>query len=71
MKQVFSQAASVLLLILIASAIAFNPFTVRAQMVVVKDLKPPIAVTIDDSIDLPSEMPALAYCFAMSQCLLL
>jgi hypothetical protein len=32
MKQVFFSAASVLLLILIASAIAFNPFTVNAQI---------------------------------------
>jgi len=32
MKQVFLSVASVLLLILISSAIAFNPFTVRAQM---------------------------------------
>ena len=39
MKQVFFSAASVLLLILISSAIAFNPLTVRAQM----ELAPPDA----------------------------
>jgi len=46
MKQVFFSVASVLLLILISSAIAFNPLTVRADMELVPP-KVPISRALD------------------------
>ena len=63
MKQVFFSAASVFLLILISSAIAFNPLTVRAQM----EMAPPdvTAAQVMDTVppgaekDLIGTMPAV------------